>query len=294
MARDYYDVLGINRQASQDDIKKAFRKQAKQYHPDANPDNPQAESRFKEVNEAYEVLSDEEKRAQYDRFGENWKQWQGAGGQAGADYVNMADMEDILNSVFGGFGGDRRTSRRGSGFSRVYNVDKRDGKDIEQSVQISLREAYDGTVRLINKNGRQIRVNIPAGANTGTRVRLSGEGEPGMNGGRTGDLYLVTEVADDSQFERQGDDLYVDVKVDVFTAMLGGEVEVPTMTRPVKLKVPTGTQSGQRLRLTGKGMPIMRRQGEHGNLYARILVTVPEKLNDKQRALVEELRDSFQ
>jgi len=292
MARDYYDVLGINRSASQDDIKRAFRNQAKKYHPDANPDNPHAESMFKEVNEAYEVLSDEEKRAQYDRFGENWKQWQG-GAPGGPDAVHMEDISEILNSMFGGFGGDRRTSRRGSGFSRVYSVDRRDGKDIEQNIQITLREAYEGTVRLINKNGRQIRVNIPAGASDGTKVRLAGEGEPGTSGGKNGDLYLVTEVQPDSQFERKGDDLYVNIKTDIFTAMLGGEVEVPTMTRPVKLKVPPGTQSGQKLRLSGKGMPILRQKGDYGNLYATVLLTIPEHLNDRQRELVEQLRDSF-
>lgn len=295
MARDYYDILGVNRTASEDEIKKAYRKKAKQYHPDANPNNPTAESKFKEANEAYEVLKDSDKRSMYDRFGENWKNYQGfngqtnpyGGGQGGAAY---ADMSDMFDTIFGQGGGRRR--RGSGGFRTNFNM-QRPGEDIEQAVYINLQEAYEGTKRIITKNGREINVNIPKGATTGTKVRLSGEGQPGVNGGPAGNLYLVVNVADDKNFERKDDDLYVDVKVDVFTAMLGGEVEVPTMTRPVRMKIKSGMQSGQKLRLSGKGMPKLRGKNEFGNLYARIMITVPDQLSDQQKEEVEALRDSL-
>ncbi len=296
MARDYYDILGVNRNASEDEIKKAFRKKAKQYHPDANPDNPSAEARFKELNEAYEVLKDSEKRPQYDRFGENWKNYQGFNGQqqqnpyaSGGGFGGQADVSDMFESIFGGMGG-----RRG-GFSggRRANI-RMAGEDIEQPITISLQEAYEGTKRIITKNGREINVNIPRGATTGTKVRLAGEGQPGIAGGPAGNLYLVVNVTDDRLFERKDDDLYVDVNVDAFTAMLGGEVEVPTMTRPVRMKIRGGTQSGQKLRLTGKGMPKLRSKNEFGNLYARVMITVPSKLTEEQKHDVEALRNSLQ
>ena len=292
MARDYYDILGVNRSASEAELKKAYRKKAKQYHPDANPDNPTAEAKFKEVNEAYEVLRDEEKRSQYDRFGENWKNYQGFngenpfGGSSGFNQGAYTDMSDMFETIFGsasrgGFGGSRRTNMQ------------MPGNDIEQPIYISLRESYEGTKRIITKNGRDINVNIPKGATNGTKVRLSGEGNPGINGGPPGNLYLIVNVHDDPQFERKDDDLYVDVKVSAFTAMLGGEVEVPTMTRPVRMKIRSGTQSGQRLRLSGKGMPKLRKKNEFGDLYARIMLTVPNSLDDEQKQQIEALRDSL-
>ncbi len=293
MTRDYYQVLGVDRGADQGAIKKAFRKMAKKYHPDANPDDPSAEARFKELNEAYEVLGDEKKRAQYDRFGADWQHYQGAGPGPGGGFgqqahVNVEDLGSIFDTFFGGMNtGGGFGDFAGRGRSRVMRVD---GQNIEQPITISLREAYEGAARLITKSGRQIRVNIPAGASDGTKVRLTGEGEPGQNGGRDGDLMLVVNVASDQQFRREGDDLHVDVEIDVFTAMLGGEVEIPTMTRPVRLKVPSGTQSGRRFRLTGKGMPVMRKKGQHGDLYAHAMLTVPAQLSDEQRQLVEQLR----
>ena len=296
MARDYYDILGINRGASEDEIKKAFRKKAKQYHPDANPNNPTAESRFKEVNEAYEVLKDGDKRAQYDQFGENWKNYQGFGGQGGqgqgAGFGAYADMSDMFDTIFGRGGRRRGNGGGGPGFNFRQNM-RTGGEDIEQPVYISLQEAYEGTKRIITKNGREINVNIPQGATNGTKVRLSGEGHPGVNGGPDGNLYLVVNVADDPNFERQDDDLTVDVKVDAFTAMLGGEVEVPTMTRPVRMKIRAGTQSGQKLRLSGKGMPKLRSKNEYGDLYARIMITVPGNLTIEQKEQIEALRDSL-
>ncbi len=288
MNRDYYDVLGVSRNASDDEIKKAFRQKAKQYHPDANPDNPVAEARFKEVNEAYEVLSDADKRSAYNRFGENWQQYQGFNGQgpfANGGDATFTDVSDIFETFFGG--GSRRGGFHGNAdFPRV-------GQDIEQEIRISLREAYEGAQRIVSKAGRDITVQIPKGAATGTKVRLAGEGNPGINGGRPGHLYLVVNVSEDPQFERQGDDLFVDVKVDAFTAMLGGEVQVPTLNRPLRLKIRPGTQSGQKLRLSGKGMPKLREGDAAGDLFARVIITVPKTLDGEQRELAQKLRDSM-
>lgn len=288
MSRDFYDLLGVGRNANDDEIKRAFRRKAKQYHPDANPDDPAAEARFKEVNEAYEVLSDEEKRSAYNRFGEHWQQYQGMNGQgpfAQGGEANYTDVSDVFETFFGG-GGRRGGFRGNTNFPRA-------GQDIEQRVAISLREAFEGTQRVVSKGGRDITVQIPKGAATGTKVRLAGEGQPGMNGGSAGHLYLIVDVGEDPVFQRQDDDLYVDVKVDAFTAMLGGEAEAPTLNRPLRLKIPPGTQSGQKLRLSGKGMPKLRKGDEAGDLFARIVVTVPAALNQEQRNLAEKLRDSL-
>lgn len=297
MAKDYYDVLGVSKNADQDELKRAYRKLAKKYHPDANKDDPTAEERFKEVNEAYNVLSDPDQRRAYDQFGPNFRNFSGGNGAGGANpygnvNVNFEDVpfEDIFGSIFGNMG--RRGASRGAG-----GVDygpfggATPGRDIEHEITISLREAYEGTTRYITKDGRRIKVNIPAGANNGTKVRLSGEGERGAGG--TGDLYLIVNVQPDATFERDGDDLYVDVQVDAFTAMLGGTAKVPTMERPVKVKIAPGSQSGLKLRLTGKGMPKLKHKGEHGNLYARVQLTVPDNLTDEQRRLVEQLRDAL-
>lgn len=292
MAKNYYETLGVKKDASDKEIKQAFRRLAKKYHPDANPDDPQAESRFKEINEAYEVLSDTQKRAQYDQFGSGYQQF---GGNGGPRYYTNVDMNegafsDILESLFGSFGGFGRSSERGSAYTRQQVVN---GRDIEQPVTISLREAYTGATRLITKGARKVKVNIPRGATNGTKVRLAGEGEPGAAGGHAGDLYLVIDVEPDAAFKREGDDLYVDIDVDLFTALLGGTVDVPTMERPVKLKIPAGTQSGRLFRLTGKGMPRLRQQDSYGDLYARVLIRIPQSLTDEQRQLVERLRDSL-
>jgi curved DNA-binding protein len=304
--KNYYDVLGVSRDASEKELKSAFRKQAKKFHPDANPGDTTAEARFKELNEAYEVLSDKQKREMYDRFGTvDPSQMPGAGGFGGfggqgrpggftnVDFGNGADFGDvseILEQMFG-----RQSTRRGGRGAepraRVsYAID---GQDMTSAVRITLQEAHDGAVRLINKGDRTLRANIPAGAATGTRVRLTGEGEPGINGGKPGDLYLVIEVEPHPTFTRDGDDLTADVRVDMFTALLGGEVEVPTLGRPIRMKIKPGTQSGRKLRLPGKGMPRLKQPSEHGDLYARVLITVPEQLTEAQRAEFERLRAQF-
>jgi curved DNA-binding protein len=305
--KDYYQTLGVSKTATEKEIKQAYRKLAKKHHPDANPDDPTAETRFKEINEAYEVLSDTEKRQMYDRFGTANPQQGFPGAGTGGFYTNTggaggeAPFSDILEQLFGGFGRSgsttrtrTRTTQTGGGFGGFEDIEANgSNKDIEQPVNISLREAYTGATRIITKGDRKLKVNIPAGATDGTKIRLAGEGKPSLGTGRTGDLYLVVKVESDNQFLREGDNLTTDVRVDMFTALLGGEAEVPTFDKALKLRIPAGTQSGRRFRLTGKGMPVKGKEGEFGDLYARILITIPENLTDEQKKQVEKLRDSL-
>jgi curved DNA-binding protein len=312
--KDYYDVLGVGRDAEDKAVRKAFRRLARQYHPDVNPDDPEAEERFREINEAYEVLSDPQKRAKYDRLGSEWNRYQQAGGQpdgfnwdrwtSGAPgqwgqrvhvrYGTAEDLEDLFggaspfsdffSQVFGGMGD------RGAAGGFEYQVRPQRGRDYEQGIEISLQEAYRGTTRVLQKDGRRLRVKVPPGSGAGTRVRLSGEGTAGTAGGEAGDLYLRVSVAPDPLFERQGDDLHVTVPVDLYTAVLGGKVRVPTLDGAVRLTVPSGTQNGRVFRLRGKGMPHLRQPEEHGDLYARVDVQLPTDLTSRQRELFQELR----
>lgn len=298
MSKDYYNTLGVNKSASQDEIKKAFRKQAKKYHPDKNPDNPQAEEKFKELNQAYEVLGDVEKRQQYDTFGSGFGGQQGFGG--GQYYqgsnVNAQNLEDMIGSMFGGGFRSGGFNSRDTSDTNPFRQQQRapqKGQDIEQDVTITLSEAYQGTEHRISKEGRHITIKIPAGADNGTKVRLKGEGSSGF-GSAAGDLYLIVSIDEsNSTFTRTGNDLQVDIEVDMFTAILGGTSEVPTMERPVKLKIPTGTQAGRKFRLSGKGMPILRKKGQFGDLYAQVVITVPSDFTDEQLEIFEQLRDSF-
>lgn len=282
MAKDYYQVLGVNKGAEAGDIKRAYHQLAKKYHPDLNKDNPQAEARFKEVNEAYEVLSDAQKRKMYDQFGsaDGNPFAEAMRGNGGAGSVQF---EELLRDMFGGMAGAK--TNRGFGF----NQRPVRGRDIEHPVGVSLREAYEGTSRIVTKDNRRIRAEIPAGVTEGSRVQIKGEGEAGAAG--SGDLYLIIEIEDDPTFDRDGLDLTTEVRVDVFTAMLGGQVTVPTVTGAAQVKISPGTQSGRKLKLKGKGMPDGK--GGFGDLYARVMLTIPESLTDDQRQLVERLRDSI-
>jgi curved DNA-binding protein len=312
--RDYYQALGVSKDASEKEIKRAFRKLARKYHPDVNPGDPKAEERFKEINEAHEVLSDPEKRKKYDQLGSAWQDWDrmggrpddfdwsrwasGApGGQGQRVHVRYGSPDD-LNDLFGGgspfsdffsqiFGGVGGRSASG-GFN--YQARPQRGQDFEQPVEISLREAYHGTTRILQKDGRRLEVKIPPGARTGSRVRMTGEGSAGAMGGPAGDMYLRVAVGSDPQFERQGDDLHVAVEVDLYTAVLGGKAQVPTLSGPVNLTIPAGTQNGRVFRLRGKGMPRLRHPKQHGDLYARVDVRLPEQLTPRQRELFEELQ----
>ena len=303
--RDYYKILGVDRKATEADIKSAFRKLALQYHPDRNPDNKQAEDKFKEINEAYEVLSDPEKRARYDQLGESYSTWQqhggagnfnwndwmrAAGSQGAAGGVRLEDLGDMLSgsgfsdffqAIFGGMGD---AARQGHGpaarRSRPANY--------EQKVQITLAEAYRGAERTVMVEDRRLQMKIPAGARTGTKLRMSGAGPTGADG-KSADLYLNIEVLPDSRFERQGDDLYTEAPIDLYTAVLGGETRVQTMEGAVVLTIPAGTQPGQSFRLTGRGMPRLRAPSEKGDLYARVKVQIPRSLTPEQRQLFEQL-----
>lgn len=316
--KDYYQILGISKDAEEKEIKRAFRKLARQCHPDVNPGDTGAEERFKEINEAYEVLSDPEKRSKYDRLGTDWARWQQSDGRPGdfnwgpwatgapgrqgqrvhVRYGSPEDLEglfggdspfsDFFSQIFGGMGAGAAPG----GFE--YRVRPQRGQDYEQEVEISLREAYQSTQRLLQKDGRRLNVKIPPGARTGTRVRISGEGGPGVAGEAAGDLYLNITVSPDPQFERQDDDLYTTVPVDLYTAVLGGKAQVPTLSSTVKLTIPAGTQNGCTFRLRGKGMPHLQQPDQHGDLYARVDVRLPAHLTPHQRELFKELRHASQ
>ncbi len=293
--KDYYHVLGVPKNASDKDIKQAYRRLARKHHPDVNPNNKGAQEKFKEINEAYEVLSDADKRKKYDTLGANWQQYeqyQRAGGQGPFQYgqyrtVTPEEFENIFGGDLGGFSDFFRTFFGGDfGGARSQSRARR-GQDIEQPVEISLEEAYRGATRLIQKDGRRIEIKIPPGVKDGSKVRYAGEGMPGSAG--AGDLYLRIQVADDPAFERRGDDLHSEVPVDLYTAMLGGEVQVATLKGKVVLKIPPETQPGKTFRLGGQGMPKLDNPKSFGDLYARVRVVLPENLTAAERELFEKL-----
>jgi len=284
--KDYYKTLGVDRNADQETIKKAFRKLARQYHPDANKGDKKAEEKFKEINEAYEVLSDPEKRKLYDRMGSSYREYQRAGGNPrDYDWSQWADGDD---APFGG-GGARRVYEQdidlGEFIREMFGGQQtvRQPRDFQQGVEITLEEAYHGTSRLVEKSGQPaIEVKIPPGVKTGSRIRVRGQG--GKNArGQAGDLYLVIEVKPHPIYERKDDDLYRDIQVDAFTAMLGGEAEVETMAGLLAVKVPPGTSSGKLIRLRGRGMPRLNKPEEFGDLYLRVMITVPNDLTSAER-----------
>ena len=301
--KDYYNVLGVSRSSSAEDIKRAYRNLAKKYHPDRNPGDKSAEERFKEINEAYEVLSDPQKRARYDQLGQSYSDWQQRGGapggfdwnqwfsgSQGGQPVEAGDLNDLFGdgtfsdffrAIFGGMGAGGaargRTSRAASRFAPNY----------QQPVTISLREAYTGTSRQLQIGDRRVEVRLPAGARTGTKVRVPAAGPVGADG-QPADIYLLLEVAPDLVFERDDNDLHTQATVDAFTAILGGEVEVKTMTGKVVLTIPAGTQPEQVFRLAGRGMPQLKAPDVRGDLYVRLKVQIPRQLTAKQKALLQE------
>jgi len=304
MAKNFYETLGVSRTASDKDIRSAYRKLARKLHPDVNPNDKASEERFKEVNAAYDVLSDADKRKKYDRYGDNWEHAdeldraaRARGGRGGTRYYysNAGGGPDIgpsvefgadgdLGDILGGFFGRRGGGRPGR--PRDLNV--------EQHVDITLEEAFHGTTRMLLMDGdsgtpRRIEVKIPAGVTTGSRVRVAGEGREDFDG-RKGDLFLVVTVRPHERYERKGDDLYVDVDVPLTTAVLGGEAEVQALDKKVALKLPPLTQNGRVFRLGGLGMPRLTKQDTRGDLYARIRVRLPDHLGENESRLFEELK----
>ena len=303
--QDYYKTLGVDRKASEEEIKKAYRKLAMQYHPDRNPGDSRAEEKFKQINEAYQVLSDSQKRARYDQLGDsysryqnqggtpggfNWEEWYSSrpvGGNVRVEYGNLDDIfgggfSDFFYSIFGG-----RPNRARPGETRAASQAPRP-QILQQEVEISLPEAYQGTTRLMELDGRRLEVKIPAGARTGTKVRVH-DVVPTSSPNHKADLYLVIKVKDDPKFQRKGNDLVIEVPVDLYTAVLGGEAAVDTLGGKVVLSVPPGTQPGQTIRLAKKGMPVLKSKNEFGDLYVKIKVVIPKALNEEQQSLFEKL-----
>jgi molecular chaperone DnaJ len=347
--KDYYNTLGVKRTASEKEIKSAFRKMARKYHPDLNPNDREAESKFKELNEAYEVLSDAEKRKKYDQFGSDWERYQQAQGSAGGfDFSRYAQSYGGAGgggstgsqgyTTFTGFGDDDGSFSdffemlfgQGVGAGRAQNpyytggrarTSPRIGQDYEHAVDVTLEEAFNGTQRILQMevpeacptcggsgikdnrvcttcNGagtvsrtKRIQVKIPPGVHTGSRVRVAGEGGPGSAGGGKGDLYLKVNVLPNNRFERKGDDLTTSVQTPLYTAVLGGEVEVPTPKgTKLALKIPAGTQNGRTFKLTGQGMPNLKNPEKRGDLYARLDVQLPSDLGDEEKQLYSQLQ----
>jgi len=293
--KDYYKTLGVAKTASEKEIKAAYRKLARKHHPDVNAGNKEAEARFKDIGEAYEVLGDKEKRKQYDELGANWKAYSrgGAQGQPWPGGGARIDFEDLGGA--GGFSDFFRTffTGGGAGFGGFGEEAFAPASDAEGEVDLTLAEVFRGTTRAVAVGGtrRRVEVKIPPGVRDGSRVRVAGEGGKGA-GGRRGDLYLRVRIAPDPTFERKGDDLLTTLRAALTAAVLGGEAQVPTLEGPVGIKIPAGTPAGQVFRLRGQGLPKLGAPGERGDLLATLAVELPRTLTDRQRELFEELRKS--
>ncbi len=317
--KDYYKILGVPKNATEKDIKSAYRKLARKLHPDVNPNDKSAQEKFKDVNEAYEVLGDAEKRKKYDELGANWQQYEqyqraggpqqgpfqwGGGNAAGGQYRTVSPEEfeqifgdlggasDFFRTFFGGGGGGTGGARYSQPRGGTRTARPRRGEDIETPVEVTLEEAYRGTKRMLQLDGRRIEVNIKPGVRTGSRVRVAGQGYPGMGNGQAGDLYLDIEVLSNPQYERRGDDLYTEAPVDLYTAILGGEVRVPTLKGGnLLLKIPPQTQNGRQFRLAGKGMPRLNEPNSFGDLYVKARIVLPENLSERELKLFRELAE---
>ncbi|MCP4359890.1 MAG: DnaJ domain-containing protein [Chloroflexi bacterium] len=321
--KDYYQTLGVSKSADEKEIKKAYRKLARSYHPDTNPDDHAAEEKFKAINEAYEVLSDSDKRQKYDQFGSQWQQYERTGGSMNdfwsqwgnangrqssqrvyTQTIDPQTFEQMLggrggsgfssffDSLFGGSGGRQRSGGVDfTDFAGGQSITQR-GRDLEYEVQVTLDEAFQGTTRTLQFNdGRTLTAKIPPGVETGSKIRLSGKGEPGIGSGQPGNLYLIIELLPDARFERNGADLTVNVPVDVYTTVLGGKTPVTTLDKTVSLTIPEGTANGRQFRLRGLGMPYLKKPEKRGDLYAIVDVQLPQKLSKQEKDLFRQLRE---
>lgn len=319
--KDYYKILGVDKSADKDGLKKAYRKLARKHHPDVNPGDKASEEKFKEINEAYEVLSDPEKRKKYDQFGAQWQQYShgggrpedfdwsqwraGSGGGSQTRTVTPEEFEQMFGGSFGNMGGLGGFSdffemlfggmgQRSTSGMRSRSRENRSslGQDAEQVVEISLEDAFHGTsISLQWEGGRRIEAKIPPGVKTGSRIRLGGQAGPGQGGGSSGDLYLKIQVKPHPKYKREVDDLKVSLPVDLYTAILGGTVRVPAIDRSVELTIPAGTGNGKSFRLRGLGMPNLRNPQQRGNLIATVQVQLPAELSAEERQLFEKLRE---
>lgn len=285
--KDYYKILGVSKTANDKDIKKAYRKLARKYHPDLNPNNKEAEKSFKEINEANEVLSDAEKRKKYDQYGADWKQTeaqnqanqqrQNARGQSQGQQFDPNDFSDYFESMFGG----GSSSRQRAQFR---------GQDLNASLQLNLSDVYKAQKQTITVNGKNIRLSFPAGIEDAQVIKVAGYGGAGINGGPAGDLYITFHIQNDTSFKREGANLYATVPIDLYTAILGGELLVDAYEGKVKLNVTPGTQSETKVKLKGKGFPIYKKENEFGDLFLTYKIIVPTNLSDKEKELFNELK----
>jgi len=300
---DYYKILEVDPKATSDQIKKAYRKLARKYHPDVNPSDKEAERKFKEINEANEVLSNKENRAKYDQYGENWKhgeeyekaqhqqrQYQSqqggrSGGFSGADFGEGEDFSDFFQNMFGGNSGGFGRSSRGSASGKFK------GQDVSAELNLHLRDAAKTHQQTFDINGKKVRITIPAGVEDGQKIKLSGYGNPGVNGGPAGDLFITFNIKEDKHFKRSGNNLTSEIEIDLYTALLGGEIKLDTLEGVVNLKVKPETQNATKVRLKGKGFPVYKKEGEFGDLVVVYKVIMPTNLTEEQKKLFEQIKD---
>jgi len=291
---DYYKILGLEKKATTADIKSAYRKLARKYHPDLNPNDADAKRKFQQINEANEVLSDPEKRKKYDKYGKDWqhaehfenaKQYQeqssGSRGQKYSRAQSGSDFSDFFESMFGG--------SANTGRSRQV---KFRGEDYNAQLQLNLTDAYKTHKQTLSVNGKNIRITVPAGIENGQTIKIAGHGGPGINGGPPGDLYITFSIANHPGIKRLGNDLYIQVDLELYVAVLGGEITVDTLSGKVKLKVKPEMQNGSKVKLKGKGFPVYKSDGQFGDLYITYKVKIPTNLTERQKSLFTELSKS--
>lgn len=290
---DYYKILGIDKSATTKDIKNAYRKLARKFHPDLNPNDKDAKKNFQQINEANEVLSDPEKRKKYDQYGKDWQhaeefekqnqyqqQSSGQRGERSSRAQSGGDFSDFFESMFGGMGG----SSGGRGRQAKYR-----GEDLTAEIHLNLIDAYETHQQTLNVNGNKIRITIPAGIENGQTIKIPGHGGPGINGGPNGDLYIAFSISNHSIYKRLGNNLYANIDLDLYTAILGGEITIDTLKGQVKLKVKPETQNGSKVKLKGKGFPVYKNEGQFGDLLLTYNIKIPTNLTDKQKELFTQL-----